>query len=68
VSTSIGAVVRLRLYAGLSVEETAQAMGVSTRTVQREWSYARAWLARKLGRELGVTEQCLINNPWAMIR
>jgi RNA polymerase sigma factor (TIGR02999 family) len=48
VSESVGAVVRLRFYAGLSVEETAQAMGVSPRTVKREWTYARAWLARQL--------------------
>jgi RNA polymerase sigma factor (TIGR02999 family) len=47
-SESVAAVVRLRFYAGLSIEETAAAMGVSTRTVQREWTYARAWLAREL--------------------
>ena len=37
-------VVRLRFFAGLSVEETADAMGLSVRTVKREWAYARAWL------------------------
>ncbi|MBI1967272.1 MAG: sigma-70 family RNA polymerase sigma factor [Gemmatimonadetes bacterium] len=37
-------VVRLRFFAGLSVEETAQAMGLSERTVKREWAFARAWL------------------------
>jgi RNA polymerase sigma factor (TIGR02999 family) len=42
------AVVRLRFYAGLSVEETAKALGVSDRTVNREWNYARAWLYRAL--------------------
>ncbi len=42
-------VVRLRFYAGLSVEETAAALGVSPRTVNREWQYARAWLYRVLG-------------------
>ena len=42
-------VVRLRFYAGLSVEETAAALGVSPRTVNREWQYARAWLFRVLG-------------------
>jgi len=41
-------VVRLRFYAGLSVEETAKALGVSERTVNREWTYARAWLFRAL--------------------
>ena len=42
-------VVRLRFYAGLSVDETAAALGVSARTVNREWQYARAWLYRVLG-------------------
>ena len=37
-------VVKLRFYAGLSVEETAEAMGVSERTVMREWAFARARL------------------------
>jgi RNA polymerase sigma factor (TIGR02999 family) len=41
-------VVRLRFYAGLSVEETAETLGVSPRTVNREWTYARAWLFRML--------------------
>lgn len=42
-------VTRLRFYAGLTVEETAQAMGLSERTVAREWDYARAWLRDALG-------------------
>jgi RNA polymerase sigma factor (TIGR02999 family) len=42
-------VVRLRFYAGLSVEETAATMGVSERTVKRDWQFARAWLYRELG-------------------
>ena len=37
-------VVMLRFFAGLSVEQTAEAMKVSERTVMREWSVARAWL------------------------
>jgi RNA polymerase sigma factor (TIGR02999 family) len=48
VSPDVAAVVRLRFYAGLSVEETAQALGVSARTVKREWTYARAILYREL--------------------
>lgn len=41
-------VVRLRFFAGLSVEQTAQAMGVSDRTVNRHWTFARAWLHRAM--------------------
>jgi RNA polymerase sigma factor (TIGR02999 family) len=47
------AVVRFRFYAGLSVEETALALGVSERTVNNDWVYARAWLARQLGGHSG---------------
>jgi RNA polymerase sigma factor (TIGR02999 family) len=45
----VAAVVRLRFYAGLGVEETAQVLGISPRSVNREWTYARAWLFRELG-------------------
>ena len=48
-SPGVAAVVRLRFYAGLSIEETAEALGVSSRTVKREWTYARAHLAQDLG-------------------
>jgi len=41
-------IVRLRFYAGLSVEETAQALGVTERTVYREWQTARTWLELQL--------------------
>ena len=37
-------IVRLRFFAGLSVEETAAILETSPRTVKREWTYARAWL------------------------
>jgi RNA polymerase sigma factor (TIGR02999 family) len=37
-------IVRLRFFAGLSVEETAETLDVSERTVKREWAVARAWL------------------------
>jgi RNA polymerase sigma factor (TIGR02999 family) len=46
-------VVQLRFYAGLSVEQTALAMGVSDRTVNRLWTYARAWLHRAVGESGG---------------
>ncbi|MCA9736520.1 MAG: ECF-type sigma factor [Gemmatimonadota bacterium] len=41
-------VVECRFFAGLSVEETAQALSVSEPTVKRDWSAARAWLAREM--------------------
>ena len=41
-------VVRLRFYAGLPVEKTAATLGVSPRTVKREWAFARAFLVREL--------------------
>ncbi len=42
------AIVRLRFFAGLSVEQTAQALGLSTSTVERRWAFARAWLFQRL--------------------
>ena len=41
-------VVELRFFGGLSIEETAEALGVSARTVHADWVFARAWLYRKL--------------------
>jgi RNA polymerase sigma factor (TIGR02999 family) len=41
-------VVECRFYAGLTDEETAQALGVSTKTVQRDWIRARAWLYKEM--------------------
>jgi RNA polymerase sigma-70 factor, ECF subfamily len=43
--------VELRFFGGLTVEETAEALNVSQRTVMREWSLARDWLYRELSRE-----------------
>jgi RNA polymerase sigma factor (TIGR02999 family) len=43
------AVTRLRFLAGLSVEETAQALSISVRSVRREWTFARARLFELLG-------------------
>jgi RNA polymerase sigma-70 factor (ECF subfamily) len=41
-------VVECRFFGGLSVEETAEALGISVRTVKRDWILAKAWLHRKL--------------------
>lgn len=43
-------VVELRYFAGLSDAETAKALGISLRTVFREWAFAKAWLSRELDR------------------
>ncbi len=40
--------VELRYFGGLSIEETAQALGLSPATVKRDWRLARAWLHREL--------------------
>lgn len=44
-------VVHLRFYTGLSIDETASALGVAPSTVDREWRYARSWLLRRLHQE-----------------
>jgi RNA polymerase sigma-70 factor (ECF subfamily) len=41
-------VVELRFFGGLTVEETAEALGTSAKTVKRDWSVARAWLHREV--------------------
>ena len=42
-------VVMLRYFAGLSVEDTASALGIAPRTVKREWQFARSWLFTEMG-------------------
>jgi len=44
-------IVELRYFGGLSVEEIAELIGLSARTVKREWRWARAWLYRELSNE-----------------
>lgn len=44
-------IVELRYLSGMSVEETASVLRVSTRTVEREWRAARAWLSHEIGQE-----------------
>lgn len=52
VDAQAAAVVRLRFYAGLTVEATAEALGLSERTTRRDWAFARAWLKEAIEREL----------------
>jgi RNA polymerase sigma factor (TIGR02999 family) len=44
-------VVEMLYFAGLTIEETAEALGVSSRTILRDWTFARAWLWRELNGE-----------------
>jgi len=41
-------IVEMRFFAGLSIDETSQALGISPATVKRDWTMARAWLYRQL--------------------
>jgi RNA polymerase sigma factor (TIGR02999 family) len=43
-----GQVVELRYFGGLTVDETAEVLGVSPETVMRDWKFAKAWLLREL--------------------
>ena len=43
-------IVELRFFGGLSVEETAHVLGISPKTVKREWATARVWLQHEIGR------------------
>ncbi len=47
-------IVELRFFGGLSEEETAEVLGISLRTIQREWAVAKAWLLREMNPEAGT--------------
>ena len=49
-----GRIVELRFFAGMGVEEIAEAMEISVPTVKREWRSAKAWLHREMTHERGV--------------
>lgn len=53
----LGKLVHLRFFAGLSIEETAEVLQISRRSVIRHWNFARAWLARELQKEWGKEGQ-----------
>jgi RNA polymerase sigma factor (TIGR02999 family) len=46
-------VVECRFFGGMSVEDTATALGISPRTVKRDWTFAQAWLRREMQLKLG---------------
>jgi DNA-directed RNA polymerase specialized sigma24 family protein len=45
--------VKLKYFAGLTLEEAAEILGISIRTANRDWSYARAWLFTEMQRQRG---------------
>jgi RNA polymerase sigma factor (TIGR02999 family) len=51
------AVVQHRFFGGLSLDETAELLGISKKTVQRDWLTARAWLRREVARDLDIVPQ-----------
>ena len=46
-----GQIVELRFFGGLSIEETAEILGVSPGTVMRDWTLAKAWLRKEMSAE-----------------
>lgn len=48
---NIGRVIELRFFTGLSISDTAEALGVSKATVKRRWEFGRTWLYRELTRD-----------------
>ena len=54
--TRLAEVVHLRFFAGLTVDEVAKVLGVSPKTVKRDWNYARAWLLVQLSSKEGDGE------------
>jgi RNA polymerase sigma factor (TIGR02999 family) len=48
-------IVKLRVFAGMTVDEVADHLGISPRTAKRSWAYARAWLGRELSVDPGLS-------------
>jgi RNA polymerase sigma factor (TIGR02999 family) len=55
-NTRAAEVVEHRFFSGLSVEEIAEIQGVSSKTVQRDWIAARAWLRKEVAHHLGLPD------------
>ena len=49
VDAQVAALLKLRLFAGLTVDQAALALGISRRTAERDWTFARTWLFGQLG-------------------
>jgi RNA polymerase sigma factor (TIGR02999 family) len=51
IKPQLSRVIELRFFGGLTIEETAEVLGVSHATVERDWSFARSWLRREMSRD-----------------
>lgn len=49
-------IIEMRFFAGLTIEETAEVLNISHATVERDWSFARAWLYKRLASNAGSAE------------
>jgi RNA polymerase sigma factor (TIGR02999 family) len=49
IDAQAAALVKLRLFAGLTIEQASSALGISRRTAERDWTFARTWLFGQLG-------------------
>jgi DNA-directed RNA polymerase specialized sigma24 family protein len=47
--------VKYRYFVGMSMSEAAATMGISLRSAERTWTYARAWLRRQIGKKHSIT-------------
>ena len=45
----LSSIINLRIFVGMTVEQTAEALGLTSRTINREWAVAKAWLHKELG-------------------
>lgn len=57
-------VVECRIFAGLTLEETAGVLNVSTKSVQRSWAAARAWLRKEIGTVPGLSRSGKTGTAW----
>jgi len=57
VDAQAATLVKLRIFAGLTIEEATHALGVSRRTAERDWTFARTWLFGKLGPRAELRER-----------
>ena len=55
-------IVEMRFFGGLSVEDTAEALGISTRTVKRDWNAAKAWLRGEMRQIEGENRKSEVEN------